>query len=504
MSDFLCLRFRDTEITPTSQVAWSIVSASARIEDSGHALLADMAQTVSDNEAGRRCIVIVSSESVLLTSVELPAKQHRHSKQLVPFLVEEQIIDPIEAMHLAMPVLHSGDEIAVAAVKRKLLADWLEQLAAVNIAPDFLLVDVFCVPAQANQWQLLFDEDRVLFRDGALSGMRLDRQTASTVLKLAIAAQSQSVSEGASGALQQVALVQSTSDDAEMAARIALQQRRDELTTKALLDHASDASADPFEAALVGDDFTNSADGFDDSTDEDDGEDDGIDGDARTQGSQAWLHEIDDFVRSENIETKVVNYSETVSQLLAVSAVQSLDRNLNILQGDFRPATANAANRRYMRKISMAVAACVAVFMTITLGGGAYLNYQADSYYDQSVVIYRSLFPKQRKVMDPVKQMQRQLRGATVGGTTSDFLPLLDAASRSLAGLDTQGGEEPSIKQLRYDVQRGLIAIDLHASNIDQLEAYRDLLTNEGLDVDILSANQDGDTIKGRIQVGRS
>jgi len=81
---------------------------------------------------------------------------------------------------------------------------------------------------------------------------------------------------------------------------------------------------------------------------------------------------------------------------------------------------------------------------------------------------------------------------------------LLDAASRSLAGLDTQGGEEPSIKQLRYDVQRGLIAIDLHASNIDQLEAYRDLLTNEGLDVDILSANQDGDTIKGRIQVGRS
>ena len=102
-----------------------------------------MAQVLSDNEAGRRCIVIVSSESVLLTSVDLPAKQQRHSKQLVPFLVEEQIIDPIEAMHLAMPVLHSGDEIAVAAVKRKLLADWLEQLAAVNIAPDFLLVDVF-------------------------------------------------------------------------------------------------------------------------------------------------------------------------------------------------------------------------------------------------------------------------------------------------------------------------------------------------------------------------
>ncbi|MBT8148875.1 MAG: hypothetical protein KJO24_03020, partial [Gammaproteobacteria bacterium] len=217
-----------------------------------------------------------------------------------------------------------------------------------------------------------------------------------------------------------------------------------------------------------------------------------------------WLRELSDLIRSENIETKTVMYSETVSQLLAVSAVQSLDRNLNILQGEFRPATANAANRRYLRKVSVAVAACVALFMLITLGGGAFLNYRADSYFDQSVAIYRSLFPKQRKVRDPVKQLKRQLRGNTVGATTSDFLPLLDAASRSLTNLDSSSGEEPSIKQLRYDIQRGHIAIDLHASNIDQLEAYRDLLSAEGLDVDILSANQDGDTIKGRIQVGRS
>ncbi|MGB5325123.1 MAG: GspL/Epsl periplasmic domain-containing protein, partial [Pseudomonadales bacterium] len=120
------------------------------------------------------------------------------------------------------------------------------------------------------------------------------------------------------------------------------------------------------------------------------------------------------------------------------------------------------------------------------------------------VAMYRELFPKQRKVVDPVRQMKRQLRGSSIGATTSDFLPLLDAASRSLQSLETGEGEEPAIKQLRYDTQRGHIAIDLQTGNIDQLEAYRDLLTAEGLEVDILSANQDGDIIKGRIQVGRS
>ena len=147
------------------------------------------------------------------------------------------------------------------------------------------------------------------------------------------------------------------------------------------------------------------------------------------------------------------------------------------------------------------VSACVALFLVVTLAGGFYLNYKADQYFDDSVVIYRSVFPKQTKVIDPVKQMQRQLQGKTVGGTTSDFLPLLDAASRALSSLDT---EQPStIGQLRYDNQRGHIIVDLRVSNIDILESYKEQLMSEGLDVDILSANQDQERVNGRMQISR-
>ena len=187
--------------------------------------------------------------------------------------------------------------------------------------------------------------------------------------------------------------------------------------------------------------------------------------------------------------------------MLAVNAVHTVETTLNLLQGEFSPISANAANRKFIRKSGAIISACVAVFLVVTMAGGFYLNVKADQYFDDSVTIYRSVFPKQKKVIDPVKQMQRQLAGKTMGGTTSDFLPLLDAASRALSNLET---EVPStIGQLRYDNQRGHIIIDLRVNSIDILESYKEQLTAESLTVDILSANQDQEMVNGRMQISR-
>ena len=211
--------------------------------------------------------------------------------------------------------------------------------------------------------------------------------------------------------------------------------------------------------------------------------------------------ELGNYIRSENIETRELVFTESCSDLLAVNAVHTVETTLNLLQGEFSPISANAANRKFIRKSGAIISACVAVFLVVTMAGGFYLNLKADQYFDDSVAIYRSVFPKQKKVIDPVKQMQRQLASKTVGGTTSDFLPLLDAASRALSNLET---EVPStIGQLRYDNQRGHIIIDLRVNSIDILESYKEQLTAESLTVDILSANQDQEMVNGRMQISR-
>lgn len=504
MSEFLCLRFRDTEINPYSVLAWSIVTSHGSIEQSGYALLSELAEALPTTDVSRRCIVIVSSESVLLTTVTLPLKQQRHMRQVLPFLVEEQIIDPIENMHLAVPLLHSTESVQVVAIQKTKLSEWLDCLDEASIQPDYLFMDVLCVPEihrdTQTPWQLLFDDQKLLFHNHQYSGMTLDANLAKTVLGINIHKQNMS-EEGNEGEL-------SLDDGSLEASLISVAKDTEAFELMGVKAIRAAELAERAEASKEGEtpereDYENFEE-HDESDFDEALDDDGIEEADHSTEESYWLQEIDDFLRSENIKTYRVNYSETASELLALGAVKKLETNLNLLQGDFLPANANQANRLFLRKMVVGIAASVALFLLVTLGGGAYLNSQADSYFDKSVAVYKSLFPKQRRIKDPVKQMKRQLSGAMVGGTTSEFLPLLDAASSSLKTLEEQEATDASIEQLRYDVERGHIAIDIQANDIDELEKYRDLLTAQGLKVDILSANQDGGVVKGRLQIGRS
>ncbi|MGB5324428.1 MAG: type II secretion system protein GspL, partial [Pseudomonadales bacterium] len=421
MPDLLCLRFRESHIGADKPVAWALLSAGGLVESSGHTLLRDLPEVFAGSESVRRCVVIVGSENILLSRVEVPAKQQRHLRQLVPFLVEEQIVDPIEAMHLAMPVLHSGEQVSVAAIRRSLLEEWLDNLFDAGIAPDYLFLDVLCVPRKQGDWQLLFDGSRLLFRDGPCSGMVLAPQTANTVLHLALSAMPEGNQEAVNDALEEIDAAEAGSSD--IINRAAQRAERDAMAAAAsakviLIDSenaasehaalagltvpvdagenavhrepkaprgaaaaAQDVPHDPHEAALLGEDYVNPGDLAGTSAA---GGSEPVSESVET-GPENWLQQIDTLVRSENVTTARLRYSETVSELLAISAAQNLDSGLNLLQGDFRPATANAAQRRFLRKISAAVAACVALFLVITLGGGAYLNYRGDKNFDKSV-----------------------------------------------------------------------------------------------------------------------
>ena len=494
MSDFLCLRFKQVDIHEFSPVVWSVLSADGRIHASGNCLLEDVAKQIPESKALRRNILIVPSSAVLLTATNVPIKQHRHLKQVLGFVVEEQIIDPIESMHLATPVYHASETVHIAAVKRELLESWLSALETQKILPDYLFVDVLCVPQKAGDWQLLFEDNKVLFRDSDYSGMRLDENTAKSVIQLAISASTPS------------SLVQADNTD-ESDNLAAFVDNDNEQTS---VDTHSSISLNSIALLLAEADKSLNVSSDSNADSELSAKQDGDSLDGLLDESLDPMHiitpaefktELGDFIRSENIDTREVVYTESCSDLLAVNAVHTVETTLNLLQGEFSPISANAANRKFIRKSGAIISACVAVFLVVTMAGGFYLNVKADQYFDDSVTIYRSVFPKQKKVIDPVKQMQRQLAGKTMGGTTSDFLPLLDAASRALSNLET---EVPStIGQLRYDNQRGHIIIDLRVNSIDILESYKEQLTAESLTVDILSANQDQEMVNGRMQISR-
>ncbi len=533
MSDFLCIRLRDAELTPLSVLSWVLLEPNSTILERGSCLLKDLPDDVPPQSGSRRVIVLAPTEHLFLTSVPVAEGQRRHLKQVLPFMVEEKVIDPIETMHIATPGVWQGSRIDVACMRRDTLSQWLDCLAAVEIMPDYLFADAQCVTAEKGDWQLLFDGNRVLIGDGdrsadeiggvklAPTAMAAADSTVLPIVKLLLARSrdgldSEDDNDQTFGSADDDVFDSADEVILQRPASVALLQGSveslDELyaTQQSLLqqDHAAgaDRSDDGENVPTVRPDGAPDA-GSADAADLESG-------DAERDNNIAQLPHAErkplaEYLRSENIDAPLIDYRETSTELLAITAVRDHEKPINFLQGDFRPSNANAATQHFMRRVAMASAACLAVFLLCTLGGGFYLDNRADSYQKKNVAAYRALFPGER-VRDPVRQMKSKLKSGNAGATNSDFLPLLDVASRSMASLgesaDGSGatGLTTTIKQLRYDAQRGNVTMELQASTIDQLESYKDLLTGEGLAVDILSANQDGDIVNGRLQIGRS
>lgn len=124
-------------------------------------------------QPGQRTVVLVPAEEVLLLEVVRGAGNERQWAQALPFVVEEQLVSPIESQHVAWTRGVHDERIRVAVVARTRLEAWLAQLRAAGIEPDVLLPETLALPWRAERPALLVDGDRCLLRigeSGALSG----------------------------------------------------------------------------------------------------------------------------------------------------------------------------------------------------------------------------------------------------------------------------------------------------------------------------------------------
>ena len=433
MSDFLCLRFEDPDLNNDSQLFWSIISSDGRIQNDSSCNLSDLTSSLPEMTNSISTILIVPSEEILLTSVSVPIKQQRHLNQVLDFVVEEHIVDPIESMHLSIAPSDGTENIDVAAIKKEKFQDWLSLFENINIFPDYCFADVLCVPQNNSRSQILYDSDKFLFRKSEHNGLSCDFGLIESLLSI------------------------------------------NKANNPFFVEEVSESFADHLTLILPNNQSIIS--------------------------NEDQKKQLISNLNLSDIDFKLIEYSESPSQLLSVNAVKNCLSTLNLLQNEFKPKSLNIENKRFLQNAGLSMLGVILLFLSISLIGGAYLNYQANKYFDLSISVYKEIFPQQKRIIDPVRQMKRQIQGQTIGGTVSDFLPLLDSASKALSKLDVD--VESSITQLRYDSQRGQIVIDLRVQDIDTLESYKDLIASDGLSVSIISANQKDNMTNGRIQIGQ-
>lgn len=122
---------------------------------------------VSAPEAGRRRVVWVPTEQVLLLSVSVPGRQWR---QALPYAVEPWLATAVDTHHIVPLKRQRDGQVHCAVVDQSRLAHWQAELAQALWQDALLVPDCFQVPEGEQGWHWHKAGERFPVRTGSWSG----------------------------------------------------------------------------------------------------------------------------------------------------------------------------------------------------------------------------------------------------------------------------------------------------------------------------------------------
>jgi general secretion pathway protein L len=136
----------------------------------------------------RRVAVIVPGADVLGLEAELPPLSGSRLLQAIPFAVEEQVAEDVDTLHFAAGARQPNGRTPVEVVSRPLIEGWLQELAAVGIAPQAMYADTGLLPLASGQSVALLESADVSIRVDEHPVLRLPAAPFAEAVSLAFGA----------------------------------------------------------------------------------------------------------------------------------------------------------------------------------------------------------------------------------------------------------------------------------------------------------------------------
>lgn len=193
------------------------------------------------------------------------------------------------------------------------------------------------------------------------------------------------------------------------------------------------------------------------------------------------------------VDVDLAEYTESSDEVLATEALREHEGLINLLQGGYAVQYQGGATQ-WLRTFKV-VAAALVIYVGITAASGLWYTWRARTVEQQTFSLYRELFPQERRVVSPKKQMLAHLGGSVA---TSSPLPLLTKTALGLRNNTLQ------LDELRYSQQHNDVQLQLRTPTLDMLDKIKQQLGGVGLQVDITSAAQRGQETIGRLHVRES
>jgi len=135
---------------------------------------------------GRQVVLLVPVADAPLFRVKLPTRNRARLAQAIPFALEEQLSDDVDALHFAIGKPDADGNIGVAVVSRAQMDSWLAQLQRHDIRPQHIIPDVLTLPLSSGNWTGLLEPGQLLLRQGPQQGLMIDSNNLGMLLPMAL------------------------------------------------------------------------------------------------------------------------------------------------------------------------------------------------------------------------------------------------------------------------------------------------------------------------------
>ncbi len=110
---------------------------------------------------GKRVELIISSQDVYSSQIQLPNKAKRHLSKAVPYLIEEALAEPLDDVFIAVGE-RIKEDTPVRAINLNYLEQLLDKFKSADIKLDAVYIDLDYLPIPESGYQLILSDDKVL------------------------------------------------------------------------------------------------------------------------------------------------------------------------------------------------------------------------------------------------------------------------------------------------------------------------------------------------------
>ncbi|MGI9284643.1 MAG: type II secretion system protein GspL [Pseudomonadales bacterium] len=181
--NYFGLRFVPELDPRTTPCSWALLDPYGALLEEGEHLLFQLRERIEIDE-DIRVIILVSGERVLTTEIDVAPHHARHIKKALPFMVEEQLAEDIDDVHLALPPNAGVGKNHISVVSHQELIHWLELLYSVDLEPYMIAPEFLFLPNPESDLRILFDQDRALIQYDQYAGTVVEQDNLDVYLQL--------------------------------------------------------------------------------------------------------------------------------------------------------------------------------------------------------------------------------------------------------------------------------------------------------------------------------